>query len=132
MQEIFDKIVSAMVDQGEPSKADGRCFYRLVSGNKILKCAVGQIISDEQIARYDISEGSSVCGFSSPLFEEIISDAFTSEIRWLLAEFQSAHDEPVLDDKTFIEAFIERSNRIANLKGLTPYSGSGIVAQPSE
>jgi len=44
-QEIFDKVLNALREQGIPSRNDyGTCMYR---GNHDLKCAIGHLIPDE-------------------------------------------------------------------------------------
>ncbi len=48
LQEIFDKVVTGLLKQGECARSRLTCQYRLekVDG-KVIKCAVGQLISDE-------------------------------------------------------------------------------------
>lgn len=44
-QEAFDKIWAGIKAQGEPSEVRHKCFYR---GPGALKCAIGQLIPDEE------------------------------------------------------------------------------------
>lgn len=44
LQELFDRVVTALIRQGRPSLNDSACAYR---GDDGAKCAVGHLISDE-------------------------------------------------------------------------------------
>lgn len=49
LQEMFDTIYNGLWEQNEPSKYNDICLYRSHnSDNKILKCAAGQIIPDNE------------------------------------------------------------------------------------
>lgn len=44
LQDLFDRVVTAVIEQGRPSMEDGACAYR---GDDGAKCAVGHLITDE-------------------------------------------------------------------------------------
>jgi hypothetical protein len=48
-QDIFNTVATALIAQGEPAKEPlgGACRYRLEEYGRMLKCAVGHLISDE-------------------------------------------------------------------------------------
>lgn len=57
-QEVFDFVVEKLFEQGEPSHLDGACMYRSYNDDgKKLKCAAGQLMTDEQYIQLDDPEG---------------------------------------------------------------------------
>lgn len=51
LQRMFDIVSKHLLSQGEKCALPDMCMYRLNSGNKTLKCAVGALISDEYYDR---------------------------------------------------------------------------------
>lgn len=53
-QEVFDKVCNHLMSQGEKAETEETemgskdCMYRLVKGDKVLMCAAGCLISDEE------------------------------------------------------------------------------------
>jgi len=118
-QAAFDKAVELVIKQGAVCKNnDAVCLYRGPNG---MKCAIGHLISDEQIAKYNIRMNHYVEYFPSTLLKEIINDD-----AYIVCEFltglQSAHDYCQIDsgDK-FTEAFINRANNLAINWGLNTF-----------
>lgn len=47
-QEVFDKVIKGLIEQGQKSFSQHKCFYRLETDNGCLKCAVGLLIPDDE------------------------------------------------------------------------------------
>lgn len=125
-QAIFDKSVQGILAQGcqswqvgdHPNAANHGCQYRGPDG---LKCAIGHIISDEQMAKYKIREGVGVSGFPSALYRELNPDEEDAgKTRIFLISLQHAHDNvQAKSGLLFRQTFIRNVNEIAerfNLK----------------
>jgi hypothetical protein len=91
-QETFDRVVSHLRQQGEPAftvKASGvSCRYRLPRGDKVLACAVGCLIPDDQYLE-DI-EGAGV-KYVMANFSLSLPAIYEHDMN-LLEDLQSAHD----------------------------------------
>ena len=118
-QEIFDRAVCGVYSQGKKSISGEKfgqvCAYR---GNNGLKCAIGHIITDEQIEKYKVDNSSSIDSFSEELIEVICSDDDAEEF---LIQLQDAHDaaSTSLDFKT---DFLSRANFVATRFNLNPWT----------
>lgn len=122
-QEIFDTVVRALRKQGQPSAVPGHCLYRSVKEGKVLKCAAGHLIPDEE---YDPSwEGK------GSHFVPYLQQAFRDDVRWLIRDLQSAHDQEMVDvsldeDKPipakeeWLAEFLKRAADVARYYDLDP------------
>lgn len=82
-QELFDKVATHLLTQGEQSRADARCAYR---GDRGLQCAVGCLIPDD---KYSSSmEGS---GISLPLVQAGLPPSIRVYLD-LIKDLQVVHD----------------------------------------
>lgn len=122
IQGAFDKMVSAIKNQGRPSveSSSGLCFYRNSNGNK---CAIGHLISDDQINKFGIKEKSSVMNFPLQLCEELITYPDAIDSRIFLLDMQTAHDTAAtmhpLNNNLFMNEFLIECKEVAkkwNLK----------------
>lgn len=122
MQVIFDKGTAGILAQGEPARApSGSCQYRTLKDGKTLKCAIGQVLTDEQIKKYDVLESMNPYTFKAELVNELLPGVEWSQGKDFLALFQQAHDraDPY---GGFVNDFTYRANDLARsygLKGLT-------------
>lgn len=105
-QEVFDKVVSHLRQQGGKSLNAGQCVYRAPDGKK---CAVGCLIEDEEYTPAIEMKGVvSVFNMIPSLDARIGSGKI-----WLLQDLQVIHDQCYSDDW---ESSFER---LANERGLT-------------
>jgi len=91
MQDVFDFIVTRLIEQGEPSIQSGinsaRCMYRY--GN--LRCAIGHLIPDK--AYTPKMEGKNVYSLEyAPLFKWAYAQPSPTRALEFLASMQRAHD----------------------------------------
>jgi hypothetical protein len=87
-QQVFDQVVQHMLRQGKPAISDsGACCYRYDTDDKILKCAAGCLISDNEYRKYfDDAYNSS---WSSLVDEGLVPDTHFT----LITELQHIHDK---------------------------------------
>lgn len=123
-QEIFDKAVRGVVEQGALSANTdyGRhCRYRLQKNGRTLACGVGHLIADDLYSEKFEGCGVRSVGFFGGEKAEALSlallfsgvDVTDAETSVLLCEIQEAHDEAAgMDD------FIERTKRLATRRCL--------------
>lgn len=88
-QEVFDQVANHLLTQMEQSKGDGGCWYRSTnSSGKILKCAAGCLIADEEYTeRMDNDSDETTWHY---LAEEGV---FPKEHMELISWLQKAHDD---------------------------------------
>lgn len=104
---FLDKIESLLLEQGEQCTEQGTCLYRSVNPEgKHLKCAIGFILTDEQISDHELMVWNSTADmFSDSLIEEIIKkeniNLTISNARSLLKAIQEIHDNT--SNATFAE-----------------------------
>lgn len=120
MQTIFDMATAGVMAQGMPSLGSTSCgaticMYR---GNGGMKCAIGHVLSDDQMAKYNIAEDSNPYVFPSELLNELLPGHDENTQKTFLAELQSAHDEAMRSN--FIGSFTERVNKVAKGFDLNP------------
>jgi hypothetical protein len=123
LQAAFNTATIGVLKQGGPAMSNDMyngpaCAYR-VDGRK---CAVGQLLSDEQIAKYGIQPSDVVRNFSQALLNELLPDVPTETTRAFLGSLQSAHDNVALEYSSglFSDRFINRVNGLAAQYGLDP------------
>ncbi len=118
-QEIFDTVATHLRTQGRKAMTSyGKCSYRIYdeTSQRMLKCAVGCLISDEAYtADMETKDIHSLCnqGYKIPEF-------FFGN-RWLLYSLQIIHDSSPIDVGTgdFIMAEVEeRLQTVARERGL--------------
>jgi hypothetical protein len=125
MQTVFDTATAAIIKQGKRCvNNSGTCQYRGPDG---LKCAIGHLITDEQMERHHIINSAGALSFSRALVEELIPDMNDLEVtRNFLSELQDAHDlsytisSLLCSYKGFVADFSERANKVAAKYDLTP------------
>lgn len=97
------------------------CAYRGPNG---LKCAVGAMLTDEQMQEYGIDNKASVTDGAEEAFKKLIGADRTGKKFKLLSEIQMAHDRATVDYRaggsTAFMAQIERKfEQVAQQFGLT-------------
>lgn len=116
LQAAFDKAVMGIVTQrGRSTLSDDAttCAYR---GDNGRKCAVGHLISNDQMFRFQIKEGQTPDKFPSALIREILPGIPTGHAVEFLEDLQNAHDSPA--GVSFLESFKEEVVCLANKWGL--------------
>lgn len=88
-QEVFDQIANHLLTQMEQSKGDGGCWYRSTnSSGKILKCAAGCLIADEEYTeRMDNDSDETTWHY---LVEEGVFPDYHKD---LISSLQEVHDD---------------------------------------
>lgn len=105
LQEIFDKVVRALIEQGEKSDIEGRCQYIMYRHDKVLRCAIGHLVTEEEAKRMDgsvyeglIRSSRSLCEIVGIAYNENQSDTDENSIGIdrvrlrFLEDLQLAHD----------------------------------------
>jgi hypothetical protein len=108
-QEIFDKVVTHLRDQGVSSSNDLYCCYRLQRQSRMLKCAVGCLIPDEMYSPDMEEKAYNLLVEAFPAVRELIG----KENDGLICELQRIHDRVVPFE--WEEEFKELANKY-NLK----------------
>lgn len=107
-QEVFDKAYLSIVAQGRRSADLGSCLYRGPSG---AKCAVGHLLSDEQIKKYNVVNSESVWDLDRDLISEILPD--DDEAPHFLSSLQVVHDT-ARTPETFVQDFKRKAAGFAD------------------
>ena len=119
LQECFDKSTSSLIAQGSKSFNNGLCYHRLTGDDGIIrKCAIGWLITDEQIVKYNINSTDDVRSFNPKLFLELLSEIDYDLAHRFLSSMQEAHDKA--DPKDFVKSFMINANNVAFKFGLNP------------
>jgi hypothetical protein len=119
-QSIFDKSTAAIIAQGEPSRAvTGACSYRCTKNGKSLKCAIGQLLTDEQMSKYQVRESFNPYVFQINLIAELAPGVDVDHAKAFLAELQQCHDRAEHLDR-FLGSFKNLANSLANRYDLSP------------
>ena len=112
-QGIFNFVWRFMEKQGEPSKADGQCRYRVRRDGRMLACAAGCLLSDAEAnslpqARWDLFDAR-----QQPLRFLPFND--------LIQQLQNAHDSAAApyEPANFVKRFQIRARQVAKEFGLT-------------
>lgn len=121
-QEVFDTVVSGLLQQGRPSFGGYYgCAYR---GTDNLKCAVGFLIKDDEYTR-DMENDN----FEGLIARNMIPMRLQSlELYTLICDLQYAHDGILADPKKGLPAFREWAKGIAKVYNLD----DGVVYQNYE
>lgn len=121
-QKYLNKIVEFMRKQGKGSSVvdldepDGiACRYRGPDGTM---CAVGCLLTDEQISKYGIEEGNSANSIDREVYKEL-GFVDIRQAKWFFGVVQEAHDEACLRGAEFLPAFESKARVIAEDYGLT-------------
>ena len=111
-QEIFNKAISGIIQQKNPSIRDDHCCYRGMYGRK---CAIGHLLSDtEYEPNMDDRDGMSVGQLRSnygnlPLFNKL-----SNEDAIFLRELQKLHDNTnIVTEDNLSENFLTTFSRNA-------------------
>lgn len=114
---LFNHIVSEIIKQGQPSVHNQTCAYRLQMDGKVLRCAVGVCITDEEYDPDMESKGVTNLLKSFPGTLKHLRP-FNDMLRWL----QRQHDNIALDEDyhrhgLFVEEFKNRCRDYAASQG---------------
>lgn len=120
LQAAFDKSTAALLAQGAKSFGEvpnvgSACLYRGPEGRK---CAIGHLMSDEQIAFFEIKEDTNVWTFPSGLLNQLLPEVDEAIGAKFLSELQRAHDRA--SPSTFVADFTRVANEVASCYNLTP------------
>lgn len=135
LQQLFDRVVTAVLKQGRPSVTDGGCAYR---GDDGAKCAVGHLITDAVYARHncdgwDNSLESNIV--QEPVVRQAIEDSLSAPLDQravdMLGWLQAAHDDNFIErhvintsDPEYLKAwrtrFTDSARTIARIYKLSP------------
>jgi hypothetical protein len=129
MHAFFDKAVGAVVAQGKPSMNKTSCLYRGPGGTK---CALGHMLTDEQLKEFSIKEGSTPEHWDDDLIRQLLPCEHMATAQNFMMLLQDAHDDagrnelPVfafesLQGLDFVEAFLIQANEVAETYGLAPF-----------
>lgn len=116
-QTAFDIAVKGILGQGGLSMSmDGEtCVYR---GDDDRKCAIGHLLSDDQIATYQIRPNQTVSNFPGGLLIELKAQyELTNEIIFL-EKLQNLHDDCICTQEEFTEKFTKSANEFASFHKL--------------
>lgn len=119
-QELFETMVNKTIAQGRACYFNGTCEYRHENEGDVYRCAVGQIITDEN---YDsIIEDYPLNERHTPLMhaiEESLGRPVTDEEIDIMVATQDAHDNAAQkEDTTFVRDF--KANLRAYFEGEQP------------
>jgi len=128
-QALFNKATSGVIVQGGPSYLGRHSFDSIVSyfsyrNDKVFKCPVGHILSDEHITKYNINPGRLICGWEEELIVELLPNSSVVCARHFISKLQRAHTRAYVlfkkskEQSDFIADFIAESNIIARSFGL--------------
>lgn len=120
-QEIFDKALKGIIEQGEPALKDGKCVYFDKETKRM--CAAGQVLGPELAKKLQELVGDSFWG--SPIFKGETEDTDfpfdLEQTQTLISSIQKAHDNPAIGRKSgasFIDKFKENMRDVAKKHGL--------------
>lgn len=107
-QEVFDHVVNNLQIQNErsakyrPSTVNSSCFYRLEKDNKVLRCAAGCLIADDEYST----------NFENELWSSLVADKLVPPAHdELIANLQGVHDcSPVEDWRNRFVGIAKRFN----------------------
>jgi hypothetical protein len=128
-QELFDKATSGVINQGGPSYLGKNSFDSIASyfsyrKDKIFRCPVGYLLSDEQIVKYNIGPGRFICDWKEELIVELLPNSSVVCARHFISKLQRAHTRAYIlfkkskEQSDFIADFIAESNIVARHFGL--------------
>lgn len=123
MQDIYNRACAGVIAQGVPARAanGGSCQYRLPYEGGVLKCAIGHVLTDEQIKKYGVQESTNPHRFAPELLAELLPGMFRMNAQLFLVELQQCHDMAgVSTTGTFLEGFKKRAYGFARHYGLIP------------
>lgn len=147
MQAAFNKACAGVLAQGCRAFSGGACKYRITlsigeEGRKLcLKCAIGHLLTDEQIEKYAVNDNHLPHSFHPDLLNELLpgykqfSPQNKGEAVDFLHNLQHAHDKchssyplayenPKLNFQDFNSEFTFKANEVAKLYGLTPITST--------
>lgn len=120
MQKVFDTVYEALFKQGCKSTnnilGNGLCMYRGELGRK---CAIGHLISDDQIKKYNVCENTTAVHLDDNIVRELVPNVDPTIVKGFLYRLQNAHDNS--DYQNFNSSFKKEMNIVAhdfNLKGI--------------
>jgi hypothetical protein len=117
-QQVFNTAVSKTIEQGKQSynKENDTCMYRFNG----LKCVVGHLLSDAQIAKYRVHDRMTPAKFEHDLIRELCPgvDSLGDASRFL-QDLQFAHDS-ASSGESFSADFKKRANEVAAVWDLEP------------
>lgn len=131
LQELFDRVVTALILQGRPALNDGACAYRGEDGSK---CAVGHLISDEVYRSYEVALDPDMNRLEEKLVgHELVQAALAQSLGAkldqravdMLSWLQVAHDDSMhggqasdRDERQWLRQFCDAAMTVGRIYGL--------------
>ena len=118
MQKVFDKAVSSVYNQGCKSVDFDKnaCSYRDIEGNK---CAIGHLISDDDMKEYSIGNNDAVRSFKPEVIKKLLPEIPLYIGYEFLADLQRAHDNSPI--YYFKDNFLSNADLMAYKYGLKKF-----------
>lgn len=110
-QRLFNQAYNGVMEQGGRSIKNDHCCYRGEAGRK---CAIGHLMSDEMMAKHEITERSSPGNFPYSLFKELAPSTVSFETSEFLFDLRSAHDQSNRLSVDFKKQYMERMQVVAD------------------
>mgnify|MGYP003655897592 CR=1 FL=1 len=123
-KDILKKAITHVLTQGiQATDLNGVCQYKTAKEGKVLRCAVGGLISDDNytssLENHSISslsgEMNAYAGDIVKAVNQSLGITLNSKVILYLRHIQSAHDSPVRQEDEFIDSF---KDKIVNYVGL--------------
>ena len=95
MQSILEDVYNKLIEQGKPAYNNelNIGLLRLKENDSELKCAIGHLLSDEQIKKYNINLDDSAFTFQDELIKELAPNNEDYCFAVFLHQLQVAHDK---------------------------------------
>jgi hypothetical protein len=121
LQAAFDKSVNGVLAQGcKSTTSEDNCSVCAYRGDDGARCAIGQLLTDEQIQKYGIKEGATPDSFQEDLIEEMFPGVQGETALAFMTALQNAHDGA--PGYNFKYDFWKRANDVAATYNLTGVS----------
>lgn len=115
LQALFDKALQRVTKQGCRSRGTttgsflihgSGCLYRGMEGRK---CAVGHLMTNKQMKKYNIVEGTIPFQFDQKLLKELAPKTNLADVKDFLLDLRTAHDQSPDESR---EGFISRFHHV--------------------
>ncbi len=111
-QEIFDIALRKTIAQGEPSiDTSGTPRYKVLKDGKELRCAMGHVLNDEQLANV-----GNISGAEEIFTKDITDESEIKKMQNFVFSIQTAHDlaaQRSRGGELFVETFKKKMSDVA-------------------
>lgn len=123
-QSFFDQACAGVLQQGCLAADPDGCYNRYHrEDGSVIKCVIGQMLTDRQMKRWNISDTDPVSRFPEGLIRELIPNVEPDIAETFMRNLQMAHDQmqhKKFTGEQFAETFKAQANEVALLYGLKP------------